>query len=381
MKRIVAGCLAVVVVATVLVMLQEKPPEGSPPAGLSAVDLLGGGADTGFSRADRIYRPQLPQDHGVHSDYRSEWWYFTGNLAGDAGRHFGFQLTFFRFALSPEGLLRDSAWDGRQTWMAHLAITDPAGDRFFSSERLSRGALGLAGTTAAPFRAWLDDWSAASEGADFFPLRLVADSTGFGIDLVVSPGKPAVLQGDQGYSVKGPGEGNASHYYSYTRMPARGHLTIGASQHEVTGKVWLDREWSTSALGPGVVGWDWFSLQMTDGWDLMFYLLRREDGAMDPLSGGSLVDPSGVAVHLSSADIVLEPRAYWTSPATGGRYPVSWSLQVPGQHLSLVIEPWRDDQEMDLSVRYWEGAVRARGTRAGRALEADGYLELTGYAR
>ena len=347
---------------------------------LDVVDLLGGVEDPGYQRAWPGDEPELPADHGPHPDFRSEWWYFTGNLHGPDRRHFGFQLTFFRFAIAPDPVERASAWGTRQLWMAHLALTDTEGQRFFSQERLTRGAQGLAGARSQPFRVWLEDWSASSLDESFLPLNLAASEEDFALDLRLEPGPAPVFQGDAGYSAKGPEPGNASIYYSFTRMPASGAIVIDGVRHPVAGLAWLDREWSTSALGPGLAGWDWFSMQLDDGSDLMFYRLRRKDGTSDPLSAGMLRQADGDVVRLDQDSVQLTPTADWVSPSTGVRYPVRWTLTVPSQDLRLLVEPHLDAQEMDHSVRYWEGAIRIQGNRNGRALGGNGYLEMTGYS-
>jgi predicted secreted hydrolase len=214
---------------------------------------------------------------------------------------------------------------------------------------------------------------------DFLPLRLTARDDDFGLDLRLEPGRPPVFQGDDGYSAKGPEAGNASLYYSFTRMPAAGAVEVGGERYQVSGLAWLDREWSTSALGPGLAGWDWFSIQLDDGSDLMFYGLRREDGSMDTLSAGTLVEADGSLVRLDRESVGLRSGERWRSPVTGVRYPLQWTLEIPSLDLRLEVEPRIPNQEMDLSVRYWEGAIRVRGERAGRPVRGSGYLEMTGY--
>jgi predicted secreted hydrolase len=376
-----AGILRASLLAAGLALAGCGPGASPPPEeGPRVADLLGGDADR-FERALPGGTLAFPADHGAHPDYRSEWWYFTGNLATREGRHFGFQLTFFRFALSPDEPARDSAWASRQIWMAHLAVSDPAAGRFSFRERLSRGALGLAGARTLPLAVWLDDWRLESTADEFLPLRLVARDDGVALDLTLDPGKPRVLQGQDGLSAKGPEPGNASWYYAYTRLPAAGRIELEGEAFEVTGLAWLDREWGTSALGPGVEGWDWFALQLDDGAELMVYRLRRADGTAAADSAGSLVAADGGILRLGSADFELAPTRLWTSPASGVTYPVAWTVNVPSAGLELRVEPWQDDQEMNVSVRYWEGAIRVRGTRDGRPVGGNGYLELAGYRR
>ena len=344
-------------------------------------ELLGHAAVSGFTRADAPRRLEFPADHGAHPDFRSEWWYFTGNLTAADGRHFGFQLTFFRQALAPELPARRSAWATNQAWMAHFALTDTVGGRLHAAERFARGALGMAGAEAAPFRVWLDDWQVAGSaaGGDLFPLRLSAAQEHVALQLDLEAAKPLVLQGQDGWDRKGPEPGSASYYYSFTRLAARGHVHIGDEPFAVTGTAWLDREWSSSPLPRGLAGWDWFSLQLSDGSELMFYRLRRADGSATPFSSGTLVLPDGNAIALGASDVRLRPRRHWRSPRSQRQYPVAWQLEIPSRALALDLEPRLDDQELELAVRYWEGAITARGRVGDRPVTAQGYLELVGY--
>lgn len=340
--------------------------------------LLGPAADGGdFARVTGPAPLSFPEDHGAHPDHRSEWWYFTGNLTGEDGRDYGFQLTLFRFALAPSAPARDSAWATRQAWMGHFAITDIDAGRHAAVERYQRGALGLAGAEVRPVRVWLDDWQLRSHGAErLFPLTLEArdEPAGLALRLRLEREKPRVLQGEQGYSRKGEDPANASRYYSYTRLGAEGTLSVAGRDARVTGSAWLDREWSTSALDDGQEGWDWFALQLADGRDLMVYRLRRDDGATDPRSAGVLVERDGTVHHLGADDFRVLPRRHWRSPETGARYPVDWRVVVPAADLALDVSARLDAQEMPTSVRYWEGAVRVTGNATGV-----GYLEMTGY--
>jgi predicted secreted hydrolase len=350
-------------------------------AQVGVTDFLGTAKPSDFERAQAPRIFDFPADHGAHPGFRSEWWYFTGNLAAADGRHFGFQLTFFRFALTPGAAERASAWATNQAWMAHLTVTDSAGRRFHTAERLARGALGLAGAEALPFRVWLGDWeaTAAESGVDIYPLRLSAHDEDVAIDLTLTSAKPLVLQGENGWDRKEPEPGNASYYYSYTRLIARGELNIGGAAVDVSGSAWMDREWSSSALGPDLAGWDWCALQLSDGSELMLYRLRRKDGRASSFSKAAVIGPDGERRSYGAGEFSFEPRRWWTSPRTKVKYPVAWSIAIPAEDLSLEIEPRLDDQELDLTVRYWEGAVSASGRARSGALRAEGYLELAGY--
>jgi predicted secreted hydrolase len=364
--------VALALTGGVLTMRGERPAPIA--AHLTVAEALSAGDLTGFARAEAPRAFAFPRDHGPHPAFRTEWWYWTGNLAAPDGRRFGFQLTFFRTALTPEAPARGSAWGTRQVYLAHFAVTDVAGRRFGAWSRTERLALGLAGAQTEPFRVWVDDWEARGEGATGLPVRLRASESDTAIDLTLEGGKPVVLQGERGLSRKGAEPGNASYYYSLTRMPARGSVTVGGRRFEVTGLAWMDREWSTSALGAELAGWDWVALQLDDGREVMFYRLRRKDGGADRFSAGVIVDAAGSARALSLDDVTLEPLDAWTSPRSGARYPARWRLSMAGLGLDLQISPALADQELDVGTRYWEGAVVVTGTVAGR-----GYVEMVGY--
>ena len=282
--------------------------------------LLGDDA-AGFPKAIEPRAFAFPADHGPHPRYRNEWWYVTGNLGDEAGRRFGFELTFFRFALTPEPPAGASRWRTNQVYIAHLALTDAEGERFFVDERYSRGAAGLAGAEAEPFRVWIDDWSiaAAADGSST-RWQVEAASDDFSISLRLDAAKPPVLNGDAGLSQKSDKPGNASYYYSITRWLSAGNVTIGDERFEVEGLSWLDREWSSSALDDGQKGWDWFALQFDDGSELMFYNLRRSDGTQDRNSAGTLIAADGRYEHLDRDDRYSRTRSVGRCPA-GHRRP------------------------------------------------------------
>lgn len=411
--RHTARCAVILLIMLMFAVACDASAPAPPGAAMSVADLLGG-ADTLHARAVSPRAFTFPRDHGPHPDYRTEWWYFTGNLTTSDGRDLGYQLTFFRSALTDSasyaaatppasdsgaptagGVDADSTaadrgadatasantrspWRTRHAYMAHFAVSDAGTGQFQAAERFARAAQGLAGATTEPLRIWLEDWSAGSLGATLFPLRLRASSGDIAIDLVVEGGKPIVLQGERGLSRKGPEPGNASYYYSLTRMPTRGTVRTAEGTWTASGTSWLDREWSTSVLSPGVTGWDWLSLQMEDSTELMMYRLRRADGAVDPFSAATFIAPDGSTRSVPAAGFTMTPTRSWTS-ADGTAYPVGWRITVPALDLALDVAAAIDDQELNLAVRYWEGMVRATGRRAGRRVTGRGYLELTGY--
>jgi predicted secreted hydrolase len=366
----------------VLTACGEAPPERYAPQASTGLRLLGTESDDGFARAVTPRSFSFPADHASHREYRTEWWYFTGNLATERGRHFGFELTFFRYALAPNAprAANASAWRTNEVWMAHFAITDTEGRRFIARERLTREALGLAGAEAQPLRVWVEDWAATGEAVgEQLQIHLDARDDVIALALDLSSTIPHVAQGDRGLDAKGSGSGNASHYYSVPRLVADGEVTVAGETYAVSGLAWLDREWSTSSLEPGTVGWDWFALTLSDGSNLMFYRLRTENGGASPYSGGSLVSSDGEHTQLGASDVSLTMLDEWTSGATGVRYPIAWRLGVPRAGITLEVRPHLEDQEVALSVRYWEGAVHAEGDGPRGPLTAQGYLELAGY--
>lgn len=390
MRRLKASALIVLVVglfvSALLVWLLpdsggDRPEPVQEP---KLAEALSPGDGTAFARATSPRNFHFPADHGPHPRYRNEWWYLTGNVETDEGRHFGFQLTIFRIGLPlrhipPSSLPKASSWRVDQIYMAHLALTDVAENRFYAFERFTRGALGLAGAHASPFHVWLEDWQIISLGTETFPIRLRAGSGDVRVELTLDSLKPVVLQGQQGLSRKSEEPGNASYYYSLTRLVTSGTIRIGTESHNVSGHAWLDREWSTSALSAEQTGWDWFALQLSNGYDFMFYRLRRTDGTVDPVSMGSLIDETGGAISLPLSAVTIRERRHWRSKTSGIRYPSAWLIVIPEKDIVLEVEPYQNNQELNVSVTYWEGAVRVRG-RAGTAnVTGHGYVELTGY--
>ncbi len=341
-------------------------------------DLLNTDAASAFETANKPRRFSFPEDHGPHEAFRNEWWYITGNLDAGDGSRFGFELTIFRFSLTPDMPAEDSAWRSNQVYVGHLALTDADRKGFYMAERYSRGALGLAGAQADPFRVWIDDWQIAAQPGES-TWRLVAADDAFAIDLNLLPLKQPVLNGEAGLSRKSHEIDSASYYYSIPRLQTSGSVTVAEKQFEVAGYSWLDREWSTSALATDQVGWDWFALQLSDGSELMLYNIRKLDGSADPSSSGTLTLPDGSYRVLRQSDFEITATDSWDSPK-GGTYPARWTVSVPSIGLDVEVEPVLDDQELETIVRYWEGAVDVTGTKKAAAVSGRGYVELTGYA-
>ncbi|MBI4464479.1 MAG: carotenoid 1,2-hydratase [Acidobacteria bacterium] len=336
-------------------------------------------ADREYCRAVAGYRFEFPRDHFSHPCFQTEWWYFTGNLINEEGRRFGFELIFFREGIH-NPYPNPSRWRVDDLYLAHFAISDIQGQKFFYTERLNRAGIGLAGASQSEGRIWNGDWVTELQGNLW---KLQAATEEHQIRLNLEPLKTPVVQGRDGVSQKADGEGNASHYYSWTRLKTSGELEIAGRVYVVSGWSWMDHEFSTNQLQPYQVGWDWLCLQVEDGTEWMFFQLRWKNGRRDPHSAGTFVDRDGQAVHLTAADFQMVPLAYWESPGTGARYPVEWQIVAPRWGLNLIITSAMPNQELDTKttgVIYWEGSIRGVGSRNGNTVEGQGYLEMTGYA-
>jgi len=358
---------------------------------LLAISLLvvvpGLAADTAqeFRVATEGYHYAFPRDHGSHEEFRTEWWYYTGQLTAKDGRPFGYQLTFFRRGM-PQDQVKTlpSQWAITQLYLAHFAVSDLSKGRFHYAEKISRAGLGKAGAARDRLHVWIDRWSAESPSAAPGTQTLQAADGDLALQLTVSPDKPLVVHGTDGISRKGSAVGQASHYYSFARLATNGTLTIGEESFDVTGTSWMDHEFGSAELGKDLVGWDWFSLQLDDQRELMLYRLRQADGSADLVSSGTLIDRDGRGHHLSIEDFTLVPISYWTSLTSHARYPQRWRLTIPSKQLSLELVPLMAEQELSTSrstqATYWEGAIEATGTTKGRPIQGKGYMELTGYA-
>ena len=323
---------------------------------------------------------EFPRDHRIHREFKTEWWYFTGHLADEGGHRFGYQLTFFRQGLRPSGgAAATSRFVVDDLKFAHFAVSDITAQRFHFDQKIGRGAFGEAGFGADGRLAWIEDWALELQPDGTFALRAKGANTA--LDLHLASKKPWVIHGENGVSQKAEGEGRASHYFSGTRMATDGVLVIGGKTLRVSGESWLDREWATNQLTPAQVGWNWFSLQLDDGSELMLYQMRLRGGGLDPHSSATFIARDGTTQHLRRDDYQLTPLREWASPQTGGRYPIAWQLTVPKLALQLRIDTPLAAQELVLQpIAYWEGVIDLTGKRAGVAVRGHGYMELTGYA-
>lgn len=324
------------------------------------------------------YKFQFPQDYFNHENYQTEWWYYNGNVKARDGHRFGFELTFFRQGVSRAP--STDPWFVHDLWIAHLALSDIGSLRFYHEERLNRSGPGLAGVNAATGLVWNGNWH-AHIGEHEEDLQGIAQNFGFGLKLISA--KPPVIQGQNGVSQKAAGVGHASHYYSLTRLLTSGSIEVDGKTYQVEGTSWMDHEFFTGSMATNESGWDWLSVQLADGSELMLYRMRHRDGSIDPYSSGSYVDARGNSRFLSSLDFVMTPEgAKWISPETKAAYPLHWRVSIPTLGLALDVTTPLPAQEMTgrLGPSYWEGAVDVTGTRAGIAMQGVGYLEMTGYA-
>jgi predicted secreted hydrolase len=344
----------------------------------------------GWLPADPDHRWSFPRDHWAHPGHRTEWWYFTGTLESlDApGRHFGFQVTFFSVGLVPDPPRLDSAWATGQAVMVHVALTDVSRGAHHFSEVLWRASplLGGFGAPPDPLLAWArappgtdGRWTLALDG-ERFQLAARDAARALGLELVAAPTKPPALQGPNGYSRKSDVPGYASRYYSLPRLALEGSVEVGGERHRVRGEGWMDQEVGSSQLAPAQVGWDWWSLRLADGRDLMLYVLRRADGSAD-FRKATLVGRDGAVKLLPPDAWSAAATGRWRSPSTGAEYPSGWDVRVPGEGIALRVEPEvREAENVSALVpglAYWEGPVRLTGPDGQAA--GEGYVELTGY--
>ena len=336
----------------------------------------------GFVAADGSRPLTFPQDFGAHPEFRTEWWYYTGNLdtPEPERRHFGFELTIFRVGLLPPTveLPDDSKWYDHSLFFAHFAVSDIAAEHFYAFERYSRRGPGLAGAQADPYHVWLEDWNITESKQGIYRMQAIQD--GIALDLTLSDEMGVVLHGENGYSQKGEQPTNASYYYSQPRLRAEGIVEVGSTRYPVKGLAWKDHEFSSGVLDENQIGWDWFSLQFEDGAALMLFQLRERGGGISSASSGTFIRADGTPQPLSHDDFAIKVLDEWRSPHTGGTYPSGWEIRLAEPDCLLHLRPWMADQELRFpAVNYWEGAVRFEGTCNGVEARGNGYVELTGY--
>jgi predicted secreted hydrolase len=324
---------------------------------------------------------EFPRDHHAHPEFRTEWWYFTGNLFDQTGRRFGYELTFFREGVIPPSQRTParSRFVVDDLKFAHFTITDPIARKFRFDQKTSRGAFAEAGFDRVDEIAWIENWSLKLNSAGQF--RLSAAARDANIELVLLPENAPVIHGNHGVSLKASGENHASHYYSITRLTSHGTIRVGRKAFNVTGISWFDHEWATNQLAPNQVGWNWLCVQFTNRTELMLYQMRLDDGTIDPVSSGTFVDANGNATHLTSRNFTMTSVARWKSVKTNTDYPIEWTIDVPSRELSFTVRPILRDQELALvPLAYWEGAIDVFGNVQDKGIRGVGYLELTGYA-
>jgi len=334
------------------------------------------------------YRYEFPRDYFNHPNYQTEWWYYTGNLKTAEGHRYGFELTFFRegIHLTPQAAQsEDPTWRPDQIYLAHLALSDIDGGHFFHVARLNRAGPGLAGVSLEQRREWNGNWQVLWTDLSSGRQQLQAMCDQFKLTLALTPEKPAVVNGKDGVSRKGPEPAETSQYFSFTRIEARGDLYKGGTHAALSGLAWMDHEFFSGPARTDLAGWDWFAIQLENGEELMLYRLRLKSGGISPYSSGTFVDSSGAAHFLDASEFTLSTGEQWHSSASRASYPVAWTISVPS--LDLRLSEWTDLKNQELFDRnrltptYWEGAVSYAGAIQGKPLTGVGYLEMTGYAK
>jgi predicted secreted hydrolase len=344
---------------------------------IALIALLGASDAPVFQQALHPRGWSFPRDHGRHDGFKIEWWYFTGNLRDSAGRKFGYQLTFFRSAFVPGRPDRASPWGMSDLYFAHAAVSDIDGGSFLFKDHLQRARPGVAFASDQTLDVSLLDWSAKLDDGG---IHLRANEPNFSIDLMCKDGRGPFLEGPGGVNTKGHEPGQASYYYSMTRLKTTGSLVVDGKTFQVDGLSWMDHEFSSNALGKDQVGWDWMGLQLDDCTDLMIYRLRNRDGGTDYLSG-TRVGVDGKPHYLSTDELSIEGTKPWKSASSGGAYPQQWMVKCTGVP-PMIVHSEMPGQELvtddSTKVTYFEGASEVLDS-SGKHI-GEGYLEMTGYA-
>jgi predicted secreted hydrolase len=341
-------------------------------------------ANSEWRQANLPMNWSFPRDYGAHPEFRTEWWYFTGNLADTKGNKYGYQLTFFREGLSHKPDNTDNPWVLKDLYFAHFAITDVTGKRFFYYDRISRTGPKLAGASKNKLEVWLLNWSVRQIENRF---QIYAKNNETEITLLLSVDRPLILHGNNGLVQKGDSKGQASYYYSHTHLNTKGILKtpLSTAAIQVSGISWFDHEFGSNQLSSYQTGWDWVSLHLSDERDLMIYFIRRIDGTTESVSSGTLVNKFGHITHITHSQMRIDVLDHWKSNKSGALYPSRWRIRIPLEGIELTVSPLFADQELittkSTNITYWEGAVEGNGTSNGKVIHANGYIELTGYAR
>jgi predicted secreted hydrolase len=331
----------------------------------------------------------FPRDHFSHPEFKTEWWYYSGHLSDQEKKSYGYHLTFFRTGLKRENQTK-SKWSIQNLYFAHLALTDESKNRFEYREKISRGSLEEAGATPyqkneKPFRVWVEGWSLEGKGAAMRDHLLKGGDQDLGVKLLLTPEKKPVIHGQNGISQKAEGDGYASHYYSITRLKTEGKIFSKKKEIPVQGRSWMDHEFGSAQLREYQTGWDWFSIQLENGIDLMIYQIRHQDGKIDPYSSGTIIFSDGSYRHLHLKEFQIEVLDRWKSKKSGATYPSKWRMVAPSHRIELMLTPTVKDQELitqeSTRVTYWEGSAKVEGKYQGQRVRGMSYVELTGYAK
>jgi predicted secreted hydrolase len=385
MKKIIITIIVIVIVIVITAILAvyfiyNEKTEKTDDTSISITSEMSENVN-GYAKADKSRKFKFPEDYGSNNDYKLEWWYFTGNLNSKEGNKFGYQFTIFRNALSPDSNKIQSGFSSNQLYFAHFTISDISNNQFYYDEQYARGIKGVGSASYNPLEIRVNDWTIKGNynqdysKPDFF-LNAVS-SFGNSIDLRLIPFKDVVLHGDSGLSKKSNEPANASYYYSITRLLTKGKIKVNDKDYEVDGLSWFDREWSSGSLSKNQVGWDWFSIQLSDGTDIMFFKLRDKSGNTD-FAKGTIIYPFSGSKNLGSEDVKIRTINYFKTK-DGVKYPSEWELEIPNESIKLKIKTQIPDQELKLAVRYYEGSINISGSYKNNPISGNGYIEMTGY--
>lgn len=378
-KYLLAIFILLIVISIFFIITGNKPAQLSG-SNITFLDDQSNTEENNYERAIGRMDFVFPGDHGAHPEHLTEWWYYTGNLFADDGRHFGYQLTFFRRAISDQFVDSiASNWASNQIYLAHFAVTDTASNQHYVFDQISRGSAGLAGTSVDPlFSIWLKDWKIVQLADNIFQMNAGSDDVK--INLTLTDTKGIIYHGENGLSQKGSEIGNASYYFSQTRMETTGRIRIIDEEFDVNGFSWMDHEFGSSTLGSDQIGWDWFSIQLDNQTEIMLFQIRQEDGGISEFSSGTIIFEDGRTDKLEVNDFIIDVIDTWQT-SDQITYPNKWGIIIEQVNLKLEITPVMNDQEMNLFFRYWEGAVQIKAKLNGEEISGYGYVELTGYAQ